>query len=362
MSEPLSETDLPAPDTSSPVLPETVEELLALGHRSLDEQNFHEAQRVFEKVLTLDPSHAAARHNLGYALERLGEAAEAEVAYTAALEGPAPLSQSAFNLGVLLANAGRESEARRAFEQALALNPHLSLAHVNVGVLHARAGRLEEARQCYQRALELDACCAAAQLKLAHLLLREGKWDEALHEYDRLLQEGVAGAAVHVGRGHAMAARDEEEGALQAFQQAVAVDPTSVPARIQLALLYAQRQDYEEALRTLQPVADAVQDDARFFYNLANMHARLAFREGELVNYGYADAAVREYRRAIAIDAHLLKAHYNLACVSAHLNVQDGIAAWEEYVRVASGATMEQEWVAKARGYLRRLKEIDTAR
>jgi tetratricopeptide (TPR) repeat protein len=130
---------------------------------------------------------------------------------------------------------------------------------------------------------------------------------------------------------------------------------------MQLALLYAQRQDFDEAVQTLQPATDQAPNDARLYYNLANMHARRAIQGGETVSYGYADAALRAYRRAIEIDPQFLKAYYNLACVSSHIEVEDGIAAWEQYVRVASGVATEQEWLAKARGYLRRLKALEAA-
>ena len=88
------------------------------------------------------------------------------------------------------------------------------------------------------------------------------------------------------------------------------------------------------------------------------MHARRAIEGGEIISYSYADAAITAYRRALALNPHFSKAYYNLACVSEKISIQDGIAAWEQYVSVASKVASEQEWVAKAHAYLRRLKEI----
>jgi tetratricopeptide (TPR) repeat protein len=87
------------------------------------------------------------------------------------------------------------------------------------------------------------------------------------------------------------------------------------------------------------------------------MHARQAVEGGELRNYGYADAALQAYRRAIALDPQLLKAYYNLACVAEKINVEEGIAAWEGYLTAARDIPSEQEWVLKARRYLRTLKD-----
>jgi len=94
---------------------------------------------------------------------------------------------------------------------------------------------------------------------------------------------------------------------------------------------------------------------------LANMHARRAIAGGELVGYGYADAAITAYRRAIELNPQFSKAYYNLACVSEKISVQDGIKAWEQYVNLATEMASEREWLAKARSYLRRLKEIEVA-
>jgi tetratricopeptide (TPR) repeat protein len=91
-------------------------------------------------------------------------------------------------------------------------------------------------------------------------------------------------------------------------------------------------------------------------YNLGNMHGRQAVDGGELRNYGYADAALRAYRRAIDLDPQLFKAYYNLACVAEKINVQEGITAWEQYLAVTRDVPSEQEWVMKARRYWRALK------
>jgi tetratricopeptide (TPR) repeat protein len=65
---------------------------------------------------------------------------------------------------------------------------------------------------------------------------------------------------------------------------------------------------------------------------------------------------MQAYKRAIELDPHFLKAYYNLACVAEKINVQEGISAWEKYLSVARDVPSEQEWVVKARTYLRGLR------
>jgi tetratricopeptide (TPR) repeat protein len=161
---------------------------------------------------------------------------------------------------------------------------------------------------------------------------------------------------VQYRRGLALTAQGDEDEAIRAYERALEANPDHVAARVQLALLYAQGERYDQATEALQRAADTAPDDPRVHYNLGNLHARQAIDGGVLVNYGYADAAQRAYRRAITLDPPFLKAHYNLACVAEKINVQEGITAWEEYLNAARDVPSEQEWVVKARRYLRSLQ------
>jgi tetratricopeptide (TPR) repeat protein len=360
MSEPTPEGHaIDTDEAPLAALPDSLDELLALGQRCLDAQNFVEAQRVFDKALALEPANVVARHNLAYALEGQGATEAALAAYEAVVQSPTPLAQSAFNLGVLQASAGRHHEAQQAFERTLTLDPTFAKAWVNLGVLHVRTGQLEQARQCYDKALELDPSCHSARLKSANIMVHERRWEEALAAYARLLEEGWNLAEVQYRRGLALAAQGEEDEAMQAYERALEADADHLSARLQLALLYGQRERYDQAAETLQRAVDVAPDDPRVQYNLANMHARQAIEAGELVNYGYADAAMRAYRHAIERDPQFLKAYYNLACVAEKISVQEGIAAWEQYLSVAREVPSEQEWLVKARRYLRSLTDTE---
>jgi tetratricopeptide (TPR) repeat protein len=195
---------------------------------------------------------------------------------------------------------------------------------------------------------------------LANVKARERQWEEALAEYARLLEEGWNPAEVHYRRGLVLSAKGDEDDALCAYEQAIEADSDHVAAHLQLALLYAQQERHDQATETLQRAASLAPDDPRVQYNLGNMHARQAVERGEIVNYGYADAAIRAYRRAIELDPQFLKAHYNLACVAEKMSVQEGITSWEQYLNAARDVPAEQEWLVKARRYLRNLQDTES--
>jgi tetratricopeptide (TPR) repeat protein len=103
MHEPTPEGHaLDTSEATQPALPDSLDAILALGQRYLDERNFADAQQVFERACSLDPANVSARHNLGYVFECQGAIDSAIAAYEAVVQSPTPLAQSSFNLGILL--------------------------------------------------------------------------------------------------------------------------------------------------------------------------------------------------------------------------------------------------------------------
>ena len=68
-----------------------VEVYSGLGHLRFEQQKWEEAERCYGKVMEADPNNAAARYNLGLALERQSKFEEAAAAFEAAAQ---PRSQA----------------------------------------------------------------------------------------------------------------------------------------------------------------------------------------------------------------------------------------------------------------------------
>jgi tetratricopeptide (TPR) repeat protein len=108
--------------------------------RALDLESLEpaQAQEAYEAALRLEPSHGAARVNLGRLLHERGDAAAAEAHYRAALVEKPGDATAAFNLGVALEDLGRDREALFAYERALELDPSDADAHFNAANLCER--------------------------------------------------------------------------------------------------------------------------------------------------------------------------------------------------------------------------------
>jgi tetratricopeptide (TPR) repeat protein len=75
----------------------------------------------YRRAVTLDPELAWARNNLGYLLERRGDADGALEQYRAAAASNPDYTVARLNLANLLLTRGRVAEAAAAFEEVLAL-------------------------------------------------------------------------------------------------------------------------------------------------------------------------------------------------------------------------------------------------
>ncbi|HXH84882.1 MAG TPA: tetratricopeptide repeat protein [Candidatus Tectomicrobia bacterium] len=134
-----------------------------------DPAQWEDAVAAYRRVVTVDPTYAAAWNNLGLLLHRLGRYDEARAAYASALEQDPRCCEAVYNLGSLAEDQGDVEEAIRCYRRAVAMSPTYADAHFNLAGALARAGRGEEAVRHWQRYLELDGGSPWARIARAHL-------------------------------------------------------------------------------------------------------------------------------------------------------------------------------------------------
>jgi tetratricopeptide (TPR) repeat protein len=134
-----------------------------------DPAQWDDAIEAYRRVVSIDPTYAAAWNNLGLLLHRMGRYDEARHAYESALGQDPTCCEAVYNLGSLAEDRGDLDDAVRAYRQALDLSPDYADAHFNLAGALARSGRADEAIAHWQRYLELDAGSPWARIARAHL-------------------------------------------------------------------------------------------------------------------------------------------------------------------------------------------------
>jgi len=240
------------------------------------------AVEQFKMVVELNPNDAASRLNLGIAYGEAGRGDAALTDFDRAVERNPDNAAAQFNRGVIFMRQGRYGEAVSAFEKALllggdtaalhynlavcceyaggarygpgfdaeksirhytralALRPDSAVIRYNLGVVYARSGDLESAERELEKAAELDPEMADAPLQLGLVMINKRNYHRALRhllharQLDSAAPVGPALVEAYGGLGQFYLDNGDYESARANFESALQLDPSRIPAIVQL--------------------------------------------------------------------------------------------------------------------------------
>jgi tetratricopeptide (TPR) repeat protein len=150
MSTPIS---TPRPESQS----SDVNELFARGIALEEDPNTQaDAIAIYQKVLELDPAHAAAHINLGTLYYNRQEYPLAEKHYRQAIEVDRRYALAYFDLGNVLDETGRVPEAIQTYNTALQLAPTYADAHYNLALAYEKIKEPRKALRHWRAYVKLD--------------------------------------------------------------------------------------------------------------------------------------------------------------------------------------------------------------
>jgi tetratricopeptide (TPR) repeat protein len=133
-----------------------------------------EAIAVYQKVLEMDPNHAAAHINLGTLYYNRQEYVLAEKHYRSAIQIDPRYALAYFDLGNVLDETGRVQEAIATYQIAIQLAPTYADAHYNIALAYEKVHEPRKALQHWRTYIKLDTA---------------GPWTvHAKHQIQRILQ------------------------------------------------------------------------------------------------------------------------------------------------------------------------------
>jgi tetratricopeptide (TPR) repeat protein len=134
-----------------------VAELFARGIALEEDPNSQsDAIAMYQKVLELDPDHAAAHINLGTLFYNRQEYGQAERHYRRAIEIDARYALAYFDLGNVLDETGRVQEAIQTYKTALQLAPTYADAHYNLALAYEKVKEPRKALPHWRAYVKLD--------------------------------------------------------------------------------------------------------------------------------------------------------------------------------------------------------------
>jgi tetratricopeptide (TPR) repeat protein len=153
----VSSTPLVTSAAAPQVVPGNVAELFARGIAlEEDPARQNEAIAAYQRVLELDPHHAAAHINLGTLYYNRQEHNFAERHYRRAIEIDSRYALAYFDLGNVLDETGRVAEAIQTYNTALQLAPTYADAHYNLALAYEKVREPRKALRHWRAYVKLD--------------------------------------------------------------------------------------------------------------------------------------------------------------------------------------------------------------
>ncbi|MDQ2696733.1 MAG: tetratricopeptide repeat protein, partial [Pseudomonadota bacterium] len=229
----------------------------------IQSQNYGEALRDCNTAINLDRSHAKAFNNRGLAYLKLGYLDRAIEDFSEALRLDPRLPEALLNRGVAYNAQGEFAPALKDFEHADLLSdaqPDLWLgwgnALLGVGDYPQAIARLSQAVLC-----DPDSAAAHAKRGFAYLQLGRPYFRQARTDLERSLGIYVEPAALS-NLGLLERQENNYDRAVEYFERALKLNPGLCVTRFNLALVYLQREQPEEAKTELEQVLKTAPPDS----------------------------------------------------------------------------------------------------
>jgi protein O-GlcNAc transferase len=257
---------------------------------------------LISRAIALHPNFPAAHLNLGISLRDNGKLDEAIAAFHRAI-GLRPDFPEAFsNLGIALMGKGQTNEALAAFRNAIAQKSDYLEAHFNLGIALKETGQLDAAITALSRAIALRPDYAEAFTNLGNALIDKGRLDDAIAALAKAAALRPDSAEAHSNLGHALKLAGQFDAAIAAYRKALVFNPNLPGVHSNLGNALRDAGQLDEAIAAF---GQAIALDP----NYAEAHNNLG---NALKDAGRLDEAVAEFRRAIALKPDYPEAHSNL--------------------------------------------------
>ena len=168
--------------------PNNTDVLYSLGRCFYTKNLFPDAEKVYLRVLALDPNHLKAEENLGLTYDAQNDPGRAEKALRTAvqwakergLKDPWPY----LDLGIFLLDQSRADDAEPLLERAVELDAQSAWAHEKLGMALVANGNSARGIHELQLAVGLSPNDPKAHFELGHAYRTAGQLDKARAEFE----------------------------------------------------------------------------------------------------------------------------------------------------------------------------------
>ena len=286
-------------------------------------------ERKFKTALDADPNLAEAEYNLGVLAERQGNMQEAISRYQAALKKKPTLRQASENLAVIAQNAGDISGAVSIYQGILKIYPDDGNARARLAEIYRQTGDHEKAMELSRAALMREPQSVTAYKVMMRSYLERKQLAMAKLVALRAMKIDQNDPELHHTIGLILLQEEKKDAARLSFKRAVEVRADYVPARVLLAQMDLEAEDYPGAEEHLRRI---LQSDSKN----AAAHLNLGIADK---GQGQLDKAMQEYDEAEKLDPKMAAIYLNRAVMlHRHKGAPErAIELYRKYIAMSGG-------------------------
>jgi len=217
----------------------------------------NEAEAVYRGLLTVDPAHADAYHNLGLLILERGSAGLALPYLLYSLHLRPDRAEAHNTAGNAWRRLGKRQEAEASYRSSTALNPKHALAWFNLANLLAENGREPEAEKAFRSAISAKPDFAEAYLNLGNILRNQNRHDEALASLQQLVKIVPKYDLAHNNLGNLYRDADRLEDAEASYRRATELNPGYALAWLNLGTVLNHLGRKADSVTALKRAIDA---------------------------------------------------------------------------------------------------------
>jgi len=221
------------------------------------------------------------------------------------LEADATNWMAHYALGIARAGQGDAEGALARFAEATKLNEKMPLAKHAEGLMYARLNKLDEALAAFDAARQIDSRFLPAYTDAALVNLRKRDFDGVEELCRKALEADPKAVEPVLLRAAAYAQSNQEEKALRTVNELLERDPKQAVAASTVADVLGAGKHYDDAITLCQRCLAVAPETPVLLMRLATLYEQA----------GKRDLAVAEYRRLVALAPDAPMAHNNLAWV-----------------------------------------------
>jgi len=154
-----------------------------LGVLLLETNSLIRAKQLFQKAIEINPNYAPAYNNLGIVLYSLKETKQAISFYQKAIKIHPAYSDAHNNLGMVLQQLGKYRESQIEYYEAIKNNSNNLSAHHNLGIVYQKLRKHQDSIKSFERALEINSKHADTHYKLGAVFTELGEFGKAVDSY-----------------------------------------------------------------------------------------------------------------------------------------------------------------------------------